>query len=80
MNQLILMVPFPITGWNYLIGPLLEIPRGNKYIVTLVDYFSKWPEVEALPDKTAKGVAPFLYKMMSREYIYHQCFTGLCTL
>ena len=27
-----------------LIGPLQETPRGNKYIVTLTDYFSKWAE------------------------------------
>ena len=40
--------------------------RGNKYIITLVDYFSKWPEAEALSDKTAKGVALFLYKTMCR--------------
>ena len=31
------------------IGPLQEIPRGNKYIVTLTDYFSKWAEAAALP-------------------------------
>lgn len=40
----------------------------NKYIVTLVDYFSKWPEAEALPDKSAKGVALFLYNMICREH------------
>ena len=49
-----------------LIGPLPETRSGNKYIVTLVDYFSKWPEAQALPDKTAKGVALFLYRMMCR--------------
>ena len=49
-----------------LIGPLTETPRGNKYIVTLVDYFCKWPEAELLPDKSAKEVALFLYKMMCR--------------
>ena len=49
-----------------LIGLLPETPRGNKYIVTLVDYFSKWPEAEPLPNKSAKGVALFLYKMMCR--------------
>ena len=49
-----------------LIRPLPKTPRGNKYIVTLVDYFSKWPEAEPLPDKSAKGVALFLYKMMCR--------------
>ena len=49
-----------------LVGPLPITSRGNKYIVTLVDYFSKWPEAEALPDKSAEGVALFLYKMMCR--------------
>lgn len=49
-----------------MIGPLKETPRGNRFIVTLVDYFSKWPEAEPLPDKTATGVALFLYKMMCR--------------
>ena len=49
-----------------LIGPLPETPRGNKYIVMLVDYFAKWPEAEPLPNKSAKGVALFLYKMMCR--------------
>lgn len=49
-----------------LIGPLPRTERGNKYIVTLVDYFLKWPEAEALPDKSANSVAQFLYKMMCR--------------
>ena len=42
-----------------LIGPLPTTSRGNKYIVTLIDYFSKWPEAAPLPDKTATGVAHF---------------------
>ena len=43
-----------------LIGPLTETPRGNKYIITLTDYFSKWAEATALPDKTADGVTRFM--------------------
>ena len=35
-----------------LIGPLPTTAQGNKYIVTLVDYFSRWPEATGLPDKT----------------------------
>jgi len=38
-----------------LIGPLPETPRGNKYIVVLTDYFSKWTEAAPLQDKTALG-------------------------
>ena len=45
---------------------LRETPKGKKYVVTLVDYFSKWPEAESLPDKTANGVAMFLYSLFCR--------------
>ena len=46
-----------------LIGPLTVTPRGNKYIITLTDYFSKWAEAMALPDKSAYGVARFMYSV-----------------
>ena len=46
-----------------LIGPMPVTPRGNKYIVTLTDYFTKWAEAAPLPDKTALGVAKFIYSV-----------------
>ena len=49
-----------------LIGPLPVSDCGKKYIVTMIDYFSKWPEATALPDKTAKGVAQFIYRTCCR--------------
>ena len=49
-----------------LIGPLPLTPRGNMYVVTLVDYFSKWSEASALPDKNATGVAHFIYELFCR--------------
>ena len=54
-----------------LIGPLPTTDRGNRYVVTLVDYFSKWPEAAPLPDKTAVGVASFLYELFCR-YIHNK--------
>ena len=48
-------------GWN---RPDWSSPRGNCYIITLVDYFSKWPEAESIADKTARTVAEFLYKII----------------
>ena len=39
--------------------PLPKTAAGNRYIVTLMDYFSKWPEAESLKDKSAHGVASF---------------------
>ena len=49
-----------------MIGPLPLTKKGNRYIVTLVDYFSKWPEAAPLPDKTAAGVALFLHELFCR--------------
>ena len=40
--------------------------KGNKYVVTLVDYFSKWPEAAPLKDKTAASVALFLFETFCR--------------
>lgn len=50
-----------------LIGPLPKTSRGNQYIMTVSDYFSKWPEATALPDKSAIGIAEFLYKCFTRH-------------
>ncbi len=49
------------------IGPLPVTPKGNKYIVTVTDYFSKWPEAAPLIDKTAIGVANFLFKLFCQH-------------
>ena len=47
-----------------MIGPLPEMPQGNKYMMTVSCLFSKWPET-ALPDKSAEGVAAFLFRCFS---------------
>jgi hypothetical protein len=39
-----------------LVGPLPETARGNKYMITCTDYFSKWPEAAALKTKSADGM------------------------
>ena len=46
-----------------LIGPLLATQCDNKCIVTLTGYFSKWAKAAPLPDKTALGVAKFIYSV-----------------
>ena len=48
-----------------LIGPMPKVPRGNKYIVTLTDYSSKWAEPAPLKDKSVVGVAKFIYSVSS---------------
>lgn len=39
------------------LGPLPKTPRGNKYILLVTDYFSKWMEIFAVPDQTASTCA-----------------------
>ena len=36
-------------------------PAGNKYLITVTDYYTKWPVAGALKDKSASSVAEFLY-------------------
>ena len=61
--------PIPVKAqiWHQvgmdLIGLLPETSLGNKYIITLTDYCSKWAEATALPDKTAVSVAKFMYSV-----------------
>ena len=56
-----------------LISPLTTTRGGNKYIITCTDYFSKWVEAEALPDKTAHSVAKFLYRLIGRLGCFEYC-------
>ena len=42
-----------------LIGPLKEY-EGKKYIATAVDYFTKFVEAKAIPNKTGEEVGLFM--------------------
>ena len=49
------------------VGPLPRSNRGNRYVLTAIDYFSKWPEAYAIPDQEAETVADALLEgMLSR--------------
>jgi len=47
-----------------MVGKLPKTADGNQYIITLMDYFSKWPEAEAVKSKSAETIALFLYKVI----------------
>nr|GEV86799.1 reverse transcriptase domain-containing protein [Tanacetum cinerariifolium] len=40
--------------------------RGNKYILVVVDYLSKWVEVKALPTNDARVICKFLKSLFTR--------------
>ena len=48
--------PFEMVGID-LIGPFPKSSSGNTYVVTMVDRFTRWPELVAIPGATAETVA-----------------------
>ncbi len=65
--------PIPVGGpWDRIgidiVGPLPVTERGNRYIVTCIDYMTKWVEAKPLPDKSARQVAWFLYEEIICRY------------
>ena len=44
------------------LGPLPITEAGNKYLLVIMDYFSKWPEVHPMPNHEASTVAEILVK------------------
>ena len=69
MKPLLQSISIP-KGNMKLVGVDLNCQNGYKHLIVLVDYFSKWVELEPLFDKTAKSVTLFFYKQVCR----HSCF------
>ena len=61
-------LPFTRVGLD-LVGPLYTTNRGNKYIIVLVDYLTKWVEAEPLMKTESEDVIRFLTNVFSRHGI-----------
>lgn len=61
--------PVPVhSPWHHVgidfVGPIHPVSRnGNRFILTIADYFSKWVEAIPLPTKNAVGVAKSLFQV-----------------
>lgn len=55
--------PFQLVGIDYS-GPYPITPDGNKYILALSDYFTKWVIAIPLPSQTAQITAKALYESL----------------
>ena len=55
-----------------LLGPFVESNGGNKYILVMIDQFSKWIECAAIPDQQAETVA--------QQFLNHFVVTFGCPL
>jgi hypothetical protein len=63
--------PLPIMGLGYhwsldFVGPLPLMVRHNRYVLVMVEHFSKWIELVPSPDKSNEGLAyAFLDRVLS---------------
>src|ERR1043165_5393481 len=53
--------PWERVGIDF-VGPFPETIQGNKYIITAIDYFTRWPEARAVSAATSKEAAKFIYE------------------
>ena len=51
--------PFQLIGIDYT-GPFPVTPQGNKYVLAITDYFTKWVVAVPLPNQTAQATAEAL--------------------
>ncbi len=50
-----------------LIGPFKVTPEGYKYVLVMIDYFTKYVEVSPIPDKSAISVSRGIYRIYCRQ-------------
>ena len=53
--------PFERIGMDF-VGPLPKSRKGNRYILVITDYLTKWTEAKALREATAEKVVEYLYR------------------
>ena len=75
------LVPLPIIDEPFhrigmdLVGPLPRTAAGNKFILVICDYATRYPEAIALPDITAETVAEHLITLFTRVGIPAEILT-----
>lgn len=57
------VVPPAFSRWHLdFVGELPTTKRGNRWLITAVDFATNWPIARALPNATAESVADFIYE------------------
>ena len=59
--------PFQLTAMD-VTGPYRTTPRGNKYLLTFIDHFSKYVEAFAIEEKTAETCAQVYATQLVSRY------------
>ncbi len=71
LHPIELKAPFQRIGID-IVGLLTITKKGNRYIVTAMDYFTKWPIAKAIKEAIAKTVSKFIYEKIICEHEYPQ--------
>ena len=59
--------PMELIGID-LVGPLELTTSGNRYIVVVTEYLTKWVEAQAIPDKKGSTIAKYLFREIYARY------------
>jgi len=51
-----------------IVGPLPRSSKGNRYVLSAIDYFTRWPEAYPLPDQEAETVVDALLEGMFSRF------------
>jgi hypothetical protein len=60
-------LPFERWGLDF-VGPLPESKGGNKYILTAIDYATRWVVAKAYPTKSSASVMDFIYNQIVMQF------------
>lgn len=62
-----MIAPWPFARWGMdIVGPFPSGPAQKKFLLVVVDYFTKWVEAEPLAMITASQVQKFCWKLIYR--------------
>ena len=59
--------------WEMLAVDVLEVPvstNGNRYLLIVQDYFTKWADAFPMPDQTARRITDILINLCARMGLY----------
>ena len=69
LNPIAVKAPWYQIGINF-VGPISSTgDDGSRYVLTIADYFTKWVEAIATPDKTSATVSSALFKVRELNHI-----------
>ena len=66
-NPALATYPLDVVGID-LVGKCLETTGGHKWILTIVDHYTRWPIAIPLPNRKAETIARALYEHLISQY------------